>query len=70
MQSLMKEFFYDTHHRVRHIGFSKNRMSIVKELVHVAFDKTNSQKTDKGSLFSLDVSGIITEELVKDNTPK
>lgn len=45
-------------------------MSIVKELVHVAFDKTNPQKTDKGSLFGLDVSGIITEELVKDNTPK
>lgn len=45
-----------------------NRLLIVEEFVYVDFDESKPQKSGKGNLSSFDVSGVITEELVKDDT--
>lgn len=34
-----------------------------------ATDESKPQETEKGSLSSFDVSGIVTEDLVRDGTP-
>lgn len=47
-----------------------NRMSVLEETIHVYFNKTKPQTLRKGILSDFNVSSIIIEELVKEDTPK
>lgn len=55
--------------RVRWIGLTFLGLWPTQNITHVAFDESKPQETEKGSLSSFDVSGIVTEDLFRDGTP-
>lgn len=68
MLSLMKKYLLGYSSLSKAHRVNNHRTSPVEESVHVSFYESSPQKMRKGICF--DVSGVITKNLIDENTPK